>query len=981
MILKDFQKAASRRIVELFCREGQHRVLLADEVGLGKTIIASDVIQTMAQRHRAQGNSTCFKVVYICSNINIAAQNCRKLGIPEEDCLQVSESRLSMQHLRMHQMTGSQQSDRLLIPMTPATSFSMTGGCGTQRERALMYAVLRRLPLLRPLRQPLSLLLQMEPGLLHWPEVTAEYEAAVTECNGHTPTYLPQLLSALQAAFQADPALPDSMVKLCRSGGIFSVPYRERAAIINRLRRIFAQISLDGLGPQLVIMDEFQRFRDLIAPEDSECGMLSRTFLQDPSTKVLLLSATPYKPYTTLEELCLGQESHHTEFLKLMDFLLPQPRRREAFHVAWSQYSHALSQLKGADSSLLLARKALAEQSLYQCVCRTERLSDSIMDRSKAQELDEVSEGDILSYVELQGLLTRLGLGRFPIDYVKSAPYLMSFMDYQIKERIAGRLAHMAGDGGIASAKTLFLRRGPINRYEKIPCNNARLQLLFDEAFGSGRNGAELMLWIPPARPYYKTNSVFSHNQGYSKILVFSSWEMVPRMIAGLTSYEAERLTIGRIRSGGTAKRYFAQEHKRRAVSRRLREDTQVLITYPSRYLAELYRPLEHLDEELPHLHRVLEERIRLAIDALAQAHGFSYKETGGAGQLLALLRLLDGDPDARPPKQVSRSAASLLAYMALGSPGVCALRVLKDPALSVPVAGEFVSLFSRPEAMAAMDVLYPTGDYYENVIQYCADGNLQSVLDEYAFTLSLSGRELADAMQAAFITTATTQVDTRESFLHGQRKCGLRTHFAVGYYDARISEKTRQRTQHIRCAFNSPFRPFVLATTSIGQEGLDFHTYCRKLIHWNLPANPIDLEQREGRVNRYLCHAIRQNLAESAFGQGPFRAPVWPELFRRAADAQGAPGSGLIPYWCLPETFPYIRKIERIVPMYPYSQDREKYDRLLEVLSLYRLTLGQPRQEELLETLKKAHCPPELSEQLYFDLSPYHRQATPPHK
>ena len=36
-------------------------------------------------------------------------------------------------------------------------------------------------------------------------------------------------------------------------------------------------------------------------------------------------------------------------------------------------------------------------------------------------------------------------------------------------------------------------------------------------------------------------------NKGYSKTLVFSSWEMVPRVIASLTSYESERLVNDRI--------------------------------------------------------------------------------------------------------------------------------------------------------------------------------------------------------------------------------------------------------------------------------------------------------------------------------------------------------------------------------------------------------------------------------------------------
>ncbi|OYD87210.1 hypothetical protein CDG77_30600 [Nostoc sp. 'Peltigera membranacea cyanobiont' 213] len=51
---------------------------------------------------------------------------------------------------------------------------------------------------------------------------------------------------------------------------------------------------------------------------------------------------------------------------------------------------------------------------------------------------------------------------------------------------------------------------------------------------------------------------------------------------------------------------------------------------------------------------------------------------------------------------------------------------------------------------------------------------------------------------------------------------------------------------------FKSQFRSFVLATTSVEQEGLDFHLYYHAIVHWNLPSNPVDLEQREGRVHGY---------------------------------------------------------------------------------------------------------------------------------
>jgi Helicase conserved C-terminal domain len=65
-----------------------------------------------------------------------------------------------------------------------------------------------------------------------------------------------------------------------------------------------------------------------------------------------------------------------------------------------------------------------------------------------------------------------------------------------------------------------------------------------------------------------------------------------------------------------------------------------------------------------------------------------------------------------------------------------------------------------------------------------------------------------------------------------------------------------------------------VLATTSAGQEGLDFHQFCRAVVHWNLPSNPVDLEQRASRVHRYKGHAVQRILAR-AYGEVGLAAAV----------------------------------------------------------------------------------------------------------
>ena len=80
--LKDFQQATVNRIDALY-RNGQKRVLVSDEVGLGKTLIARGTIAKLAQMQKACGDNLV-KVVYICSNGAIADQNLSKLMISND---------------------------------------------------------------------------------------------------------------------------------------------------------------------------------------------------------------------------------------------------------------------------------------------------------------------------------------------------------------------------------------------------------------------------------------------------------------------------------------------------------------------------------------------------------------------------------------------------------------------------------------------------------------------------------------------------------------------------------------------------------------------------------------------------------------------------------------------------------------------------------------------------------------------------------
>ena len=72
--------------------------------------------------------------------------------------------------------------------------------------------------------------------------------------------------------------------------------------VIGDLRQILAEAGVQLLRPDLVIMDEFQRFAELLDPNStSKSAELLRTFISSEHernsapTKVLLLSATPYR--------------------------------------------------------------------------------------------------------------------------------------------------------------------------------------------------------------------------------------------------------------------------------------------------------------------------------------------------------------------------------------------------------------------------------------------------------------------------------------------------------------------------------------------------------------------------------------------------------------------------------------------------------------------------------------------------------------
>jgi len=73
------------------------------------------------------------------------------------------------------------------------------------------------------------------------------------------------------------------------------------------------------------------------------------------------------------------------------------------------------------------------------------------------------------------------------------------------------------------------------------------------------------------------------------------------------------------------------------------------------------------------------------------------------------------------------------------------------------------------------------------------------------------------------------------------------------------VNGQTRSETrQRLMLTFNTPFYPEILIASSVMSEGVDLHLNCRHMIHHDLCWNPSNLEQRTGRVDRIGAKAER---------------------------------------------------------------------------------------------------------------------------
>ncbi len=413
--LKDFQRDtveyAFHRLFD--APDSTRRFLVADEVGLGKTMVARGVVAKAIERLQAERVAR-IDVIYICSNGEIADQNIRKLNITGSGA--AFARRLGLLATQVQNLQ-----DLNLIALTPGTSFERNSATGIQEERVLLYALLKRSWAFGSGTGPKNLLQATT-------RKAATFRGALRQFDREIDTVIAaNFARALEDRERAERGAGAETVRqrfdaLCgefqrERRHIPSEQRRRQRQVIGELRAMLATAGVDALEPDLVILDEFQRFKHLLGddPED-EAALLAQSLFnwERPETgehaRVLMLSATPYRALTIAGDG--GEDDHHEDFLATIRFLADSDKQSDALRATLRDYGR---QLRGSGPEAPTRLRELAatiESSVSRYMARTERIGAAgRYDSMLTEHINKppLAPNDVRQYLLAQNVAGALG--------------------------------------------------------------------------------------------------------------------------------------------------------------------------------------------------------------------------------------------------------------------------------------------------------------------------------------------------------------------------------------------------------------------------------------------------------------------------------------------------------------------------------------------------------------------------------------------
>lgn len=979
--LRPFQRRTVDHVIRRFFDDpdATRRFLVADETGLGKSHVARGVVARTVERLQDDPGVKRIDIVYVCSNADIARQNVQRIDVLKSGSAGLGASRLTtlIRHKRTLNGESVPEVGKVVnfVAFTPGTSLHLGSALGLAEERALLYLLIERRHRLttRTQRTAAMRILRGGAAFERFEETVETVRADVNR---------PGLDLDLDIAERFYKATTESRRRFRRMvdaiGRRRNLQDEEHAhrALVAELRGALARASIDSLEPDLIILDEFQRFRHLLSVDDADHGSeaeLANALFGYEAARVLLLSATPYKPFTYAEEKA-QLDDHQTDLIQTLSFLASgNDAQVKSITDDLSAYRRVV--LGDREDNGLAHR---LRSNLTRLMCRTERPLQRSLDmlREVVHDIDDVTASDVQGFAALQTLADALE-APLPVEYWKSVPYFVNFgQDYVFGRTLTKALTDPDQDATLQPLVERVPKLDPDAVRDRRPIDpgNARMRHLVEETIEAGW---WRLLWVPPACSYVEPGGPYAIPalQRMSKWLVFSSWAATPTALTALASMAAR----SKLQPPGVPAADGRFEY--RMDGDRPGSMTTLALFWPAPGAADPVDPIGPTTQPVDHVPGT-EAAIWSAVFARgATVAGLERNQMAAAldgcrshpGDDSPLVRHIEralSAPNADRSDPVVDMVADEVARFGPGNIAWrCLGRTLSDGHRVTP-AGRWMAaaviadavrrLFDRSDSAHAVDAAAPDTVYWRAVLRYCRWGNLESTLDEYLNHRLPQGRvdeplrdtdllELAKAMARAM----TLREVSYEAFdpVRAQR-FNVNARFAVRYGSKKVGDqKDENRTADVRDAFNSPFWPFILATTSVGQEGIDLHWWCRTAVHWNTPASPVDFEQREGRVHRYGGIAIRRNIADVHADEMRRQARAGESPWTRAyelAEIESADETGMSPYWVAPGR----SRVERRVAPYILSRDVDRLQRLKRDLTLYRTTFGQARQEDILDLL-----------------------------
>lgn len=801
---------------------------------------------------------------------------------------------------------------------------------------------------------------------------------------------------------------------------------------------------------------------------DTEKEIVKKVFEEEGEkrTNILLLSATPFRismDYDTdsndeneVEEL--SGDGDIVTICKFLDYKYNDDllKKLEEYKKKLLEYSKADISDDDVFSKLKESKRAF-EEIMVKYFSRMERYAvlrelkklneidsegkklnkgvlagDRADDNISKDDKDEIQEGelqegelpcgninDLLRYIVeannvLYGSDNGMSINSQIVRYALTVPYMFTFMhkekndSYKLKELFSNKIDKNPEIYKNYDNIKSIISRNDVKSYDKslglwhdVFRKTLEKILMLDTCDGRSQEavgnsgafdddpGAGVLLWIPSSVPIgadsldISDEGIESNNdenpfvkyKDYGKVMVFSRWTMVPRALAFLYTYEVKRRLYCAVR------KRCEDDISNEVIASTCEEFRKPLRNSFIKYSYEANCGRGSLEDEEQELFNYIKECFKKAYHNAANINSDNEGQSDNA--------LNDYD--------------------------------LND------VACRFINNIFLDDESGMLAVWAVEGysdnkdENIEKIINYCKKGRLQTVLEEWFYLLSDDGEhiekikpsELSIIFYQSIKTTrlkitlldedGTIESGTRNDTSDRGDGVNIETRYARCLGMSKDDDQVNA-LGNLQRAFNTPFVPFVFATTSMGQEGLDFHAYADRIIHWNLPSSPVDFEQREGRINRRNCLAIRKalmsdggyydndgnsavdNTVREVFDRAFENARKYIEKICEKGNNNGKSvnteliKSGVIPNWVLPLTNGEIARIERIVPYYNMSRMLMNYHENNSLLQLYRSVIGQANPDEILNGLMKKRNNQnggwkdgwELCNELSLDFSPY---------